>query len=241
MTTELEKLLADEDKTSAQALEDKSKTKSPEEDKAELALKEEERLANIRKAIAEANAELKTIRTATKKEKSGIEAEEELPKIDFNDSGSKAWDKHIKDTVNPLQAELEKEKEEVRTYALKTFLADKPNLAKDSEGLKRVIGLYNKIKTASERTQEGVLTDLKKAYAAEFADEILEGVRNNRLDEARGDAIFSDIAVSRGSTSIPTEREKAPHLTGDDAAILAKWGMSPDAWVKLKQETDKKK
>ena len=110
MTTELEKLLADEDKTSAQALEDKSKTKSPEEDKAELALKEEERLANIRKAIAEANAELKTIRTATKKEKSGIEAEEELPKIDFNDSGSKAWDKHIKDTVNPLQAELEKEK-----------------------------------------------------------------------------------------------------------------------------------
>ncbi len=131
---------------------------------------------------------------------------------------------------------MAKEKEEVRTYALQVFLKDKPELAKNAEALKRVMGTYEKIRTASERTPEGVMLDLRKAYAAEFADEILEGNQNDRIDRARGEAIFSEIAVSRGSSSFREEKETKPHLSRDDEAILAKWGMSADEWIKLKQK-----
>lgn len=238
MADELEQLLADATKKKdAPALGEKT----PEQIKAEEAVKkEEEKLANIKKATAEATEQLRKARADKKAAEGKPVTEEELPEIDFNDPSAKAWDKHFNGKVNPLQDELAKEKEEIRTYALQEFLADKPNLAKDSDKLKKVIATYDRIKTASERTKEGVLIDLKKAYAAEYADEILEGRRNQEIDEARGEAIFSDIGVSRGATSIPQEKEKAPHLSTDDQAILAKWGLSPSEWVKMKQAQDKK-
>lgn len=234
MAEELDKILADADKSTAAPA---SGEKSPEQVKAEESKKAEDHLANIKKAIVEANEILRKARVAVK---TGITTEEELPKIDFADPGSKAWDKHISERVDPLKDEISKEKEEIRTFALKEFLRDKPNLAKDSEALKRVMGTYEKIKTASERTKEGVLIDLSRAYAAEYHDEILEGKRQDRYEEAAGDAIFSDPGVSRGSTSYPQDRERNPHLSKDDEAILARWNMTPAEWIKQKKAQEKK-
>lgn len=234
MSTELEKLLDGDEKETQ-----KPASKTDEEIKSETVRKEEERLANLQKAIAEANAELKSTRKAAK-EKGVVIEEEELPKIDLTDPSSQAWDKHFSDKVDPLKVEMDKEKEEIRTFALQEFLADKPNISNDPEKLKKIMAMYEKVRTASERTVVGVIADLKKAYAAEYADEIIGARRDERIDEARADAIFSDIAVSRGSSSIPTERERTPHLTREDELILAKWGLSADEWIKMKKAQSKK-
>lgn len=241
MSAELEKLLDDGQKKDQTALgADGKPVKTPEQIKEEATTKAEEHYANIQKAIAEGNAQLKKIRDAKKLGKTPEEIEEdEIPKIDFSDKGAKAWEKHISSKIDPLSEELTKEKEEIRTFAIKEFLKDKPELAKDADKLKKVIGTYEKIRTASERTTEGVILDLRKAYAAEFADEILQDNENERLGRARGEAIYSDIAVSRGSSSFREEKEAKPSLTRDDEAILAKWGMSSDEWVKLKQKQKK--
>lgn len=229
-----EKKIADE-KAAASAAEEAAK----EQKKADELKKKEEHLANVNKAIVEANDELKKARAAAKAAKGETPDEEELPVIDLNDPSSKAWEKHLNGKVNPLQDELNKEKEEIRTFALKKFLADKPNLAKDAEALKKVVQTYDKIKTSSERTQEGVLNDLERAYAAEFHTEILRGSREGRIAEAQGDAIFSDPAVSRGGNSFRREREDVPNLSKDDEIILAKWGLTASEWVELDKKQKK--
>ena len=238
MTTEdLEKLLDGEKPTPAPALEVK---KTPEEIKAEEALKKEEQLANLNKAIAEANQRLADTRKAAKSAKEKP-TEEELPKIDFTDPSSKAWDKHIRENVNPVQEELDNEKKEIRSFALQEFLSDKPLLAKNPDQLKKLMDTYEKIRTCSERTREGIILDLKRAYAAENAEELFSASQSERIDEARGNAIFSDIAVSRGSTSIPKEKAKVPHLDKSDEAILAKWGMTPAEWIEQDTKQKQKK
>lgn len=235
MTTEdLEKKLDGETPTPVPPLAEKS----AEELKAAEALKKEEHLANVNKAIAEANKQLAEKRAALK---SLTPKEEEVAKIDFNDAGSKAWDKHIRENVNPLKEELDSEKKEVRSFALQEFLADKPILSKNPEDLKRLMDTYEKIRTCSERTREGVILDLKRAYVADHAEELLSAERMDAVDTAKGNAIFSDIAVSRGSSSIPTEKAKVAHLDKGDEAILAKWGMSSQEWVDMKKKQDSKK
>lgn len=237
MSTELEKLLADDDQTSAKALEAK-KLAEEQAKVAEEAKKKGDHLENIKKAIAEANIELAKKRKALK-DPIVIE-EEETPKIDFNDPNAKAWGKHIDGAFKPIADELAKEKEEIRSFALNEFLADKPELAADAEKLKKVMSTYEKIRTSSERTREGVILDLRKAYAAENADEILAQRDNARIDRARGDALFAAPAISSGSSSFRNEREAAPHLTQEDQLQLAKWGLSVEEWVKLKKNAEKK-
>lgn len=233
MAEDLDKKLADE-KAAASKVQ-----KTPEELKAEETKKAEEHLANIKKAIAEANDELKKKRAAAKDDGKGA-ADEDLPKIDDTDPSTKAWDKRFGDRVDPLKRELDQEKEEIRTFALREFLKDKPNLAKDVEALKRVMQTYDKIKTSSERTKEGVLNDLDRAYAAEYHQDILQNRREGRIAEAQGDAIFSDPAVSRGDNSFRKEREDVPHLDKEDELILAKWGLTPSQWVEMDKKQKKK-
>lgn len=233
MSEELEKLLADEEKKPQEnASADKASQEKDEEIK-----KKEAHLANINKAIAEANASLRATRS---KKPVAPEEEEEIPKIDFSDPGAKAWGKHISSELNPLKDEMAKEKEEIRTFALNTFLQDKPDLAGNADKLKKVMSTYEKLRTASERTVEGVLLDLRKAYAAENADEILKGQERERIERAQGDVIFSSPAISSGSSSFREEREKNPHIDASDAAILAKWGMSPKEWIDMKKAQEKK-
>ena len=236
MSEELEKLLADGEKKDQTAL----GGKTPEQIKEEELKAKETQLANLNKAIEEANKTLRDARQAKKTVKVEDE-DEDIPKINFEDPNAKAWGKHISSEVGPLKDEIAKEKEEVRNFAIKEFLQDKPELAKDPEKVKRIILMSERIGTATGRTREGVLLDLRKAYAAEFADEILQNNDNERIDRARGEAIFSDIAVSRGASSFRDEKEAKPHVSNEDAAILARWGMSPEEWVKLEQKRKQKK
>lgn len=95
---------------------------------------------------------------------------------------------------------------------------------------------YDRIKTASERTVEGVLIDLDKAYAAENHEELLIAANQRISSKARAENEFSDIAVSRGSTAYPTQRTKNPILTDDDKIQLQKWGMSESEYFDLKKK-----
>jgi len=211
----------------------KEPTKSEEE------LKKEEQLTNINKAIAEANEKLRKTRQALKKPE--VDDEEEIPRIDMNDPSAKAWDKHINERVNPLNTENEKEKEEIRNYALSQFLDDKPELAKDPEKMGKLMETYAVLKEGkiSEKTVEGVLTYLEKAYAAEYSTDIL--TRQRRIARAQADAIYSDPAVSRGATSYSSERQTMPTYDSEAQAILAKWGMTPQEHAELvkKQKAEK--
>jgi len=160
--------------------------------------------------------------------------------IDENDPDAKPWLKKINDSISPVQDELDKEKSEIRQFALDEFLADKPALAKSPEKLKAVLVLYDKIKTASERTTQGVLLDLRRAYAAEFHDELLEADRQNRVEGVRRDTAFSEAGVSRGSTAYSSPKDARVKLTPAEEQLAIKWYGSPEAYAKMKAEQDKK-
>lgn len=218
--------------------------KAPEEDQ-ELKAKLEQK-ANLDKAIIEATTNLRDIRKATKKAKAGEpldDDEDDVPKINDEDPSARAWNNRIKQTVAPVIAESEKEKEEVRTFALREFLKDRPSLAKNPEKLKQVMTTYDRIKTSSERTTQGVTLDLEKAYAAEHHEELIQAARNSRFDNARNDAIFSDPAVSRGSTAYSEDSRsstKVRQYSEEEKAQLAKWGMTPAQHAEMEKDMKKK-
>jgi len=147
-----------------------------------------------------------------------------------------AWNNRIKESVGPVQTQMEQARAEVRQFAFDRFLSDKPSLAKSPEKIKELMQTYEKIRTASESTPEGVLLDLDKAYAATFHKELFEVARQGRVENAKNDALFSDIAVSRGSTAYPTLKTGAVKLSDEDKAILARWNMTPEEWAKMKSE-----
>lgn len=189
----------------------------------EIKAKEEQR-TNLEKAIAEGNAELRAIREAKKKEKSAV-TEEEIPQIDDNDPSAKAWTKRISESTAPISSQLDKQKEEVRTFALRRFLADKPALAKSPEKLKELMSNYERIKVATEQTQEGVLLDLDKAYGATFYEDLVSAARNARADAAREDMIASDIAISKGSTSEAAPVTQKRKLSAEEQKIVDQWEL----------------
>ena len=160
--------------------------------------------------------------------------------IDEADPDAQAWLKKIHQTVSPVQDELDKEKAEIRQFSLDEFLADKPSLAKNPDKLKEVLSVYDKIKTASERTTQGVLLDLRKAYAAVFQDELLEADRQNRVEGVRRDAAFSEAGISRGSTAYSSPKETRPKLTAEEERLAVRWYGSIEAYAKTKAEQDKK-
>lgn len=192
--------------------------------------RKEEHLANLNKAIAEENERIRVARLTRRQE---VQAkEEELPRIDLDDPSAKAWDNRIREYNDPIKAELEAEKTEVRTFAIQKFLADKPSLASKPAKVKELIGLYERMRTATERTSEGVLLDLNKAYAALHADELIAAAKNQRIEKAEADSIFADIAVSRGASAgqQPQKKPSPKVLTKEDELILARWGSTPEEW-----------
>lgn len=249
---ELDELLGEEEKETPEApKESNPEAGQPGEDENDKKLQEEaekkqQHLDSLNDSIAKQNALLKKLRAETKAAKRGEvpkDDEEDLPRIDLDDPSSKAWDRHVSNKLDPIAQEIEQEKEEIRTFALREFLNDKPNLARNPERLKRLMQTYEKIRTASERTREGVLIDLNRAYAAENYENLLDHRRSQRVDQARAEALAYDIGVSSGSTAYPSDRGERSqvHYSREDAAILARWGMSPSEHAKLKAEQDKKK
>ena len=185
-----------------------------------------EQLENLNAAIAQANDELRTIRAQKR------EAKEETPdlKVDLNDPNAQAWDKHIADKVSPVQAELDAEKREVRTFALQSFLADKPVLSQSPEKVKELVALYEKIRTATERTPEGVIVDLKRAYAALHADTLIAAAHNDRVDKVKAEAAQLEEAATHGGSSYQAPRKVRSKLSDDDKSQLAKWGITEEQW-----------
>lgn len=183
---------------------------------------------NLQNAIKEANDELKKIRDGRKAVKDAFgdgATTDDDPKIDFTDPASKAWDKHIKETVNPLVSELEKEKQERFDYTLREFLEDKPLLTGDK--LKSFINTYSRIKSSTGMTKEGIIEDLNKSFAAEFHSELMGYARNAEIDQAKRLILQSDAGVSRGAGNYMQQHEASPKYSSEEQEILAKWGVSP--------------
>lgn len=178
--------------------------------------------ANLDKAIEEAQETLRQTRNKIKEAKTAV-VEDNLPQIDMEDPSAKAWDKHIKESTAPLSSQLEKQKEEVRTFALRKFLADRPSLANNKEKLNEFMSTYDRLKTSTEQTQEGVLMDFDKAYGATFHEELISAARTARLDQAKEDMIYSDIAVDKGATSEPNTPPTKRRLSAEEQQIVSQW------------------
>lgn len=225
---ELEKLLAEPEKqTPAPASESIPKEKTQEEKNIDEELEKKQlQLENLNKAVSEANAELKKTRQEKKIKRSIPEQdeEEELPQIDMADPSAKAWDRHIRTSVNPLQEEVERGKEEVRSDSLRVFLADKPELAANGDKLKKLVATYERLKQSSERSVDAVLMDLESAYAALNHRELTEQARYRRISEARANEQFSEAGVSRGSTAYQSDRKATPkQLSPELQKIAERW------------------
>ncbi len=207
-------------------------------------VKKREQLANLNTAIETEQSRLKAIRKAQKDAKNGVivaDPEEEIPTINDKDPSARAWNNRINETVGPVSEQLEKAKEERRLFTLRTFLADKPHLAKNPEKIKAMMETYDRLKTSTELTNEGIMFDLEKAYAAEHADELISAARGTRVEDARNNAILSDIGVTRGSTAYSSNEKPKPRAyTEDEKAQLAKWGMTPAEHAAMVTEQEKK-
>jgi hypothetical protein len=233
MATELDKVLNEEkekETPAAPAPETQESQKTNEE------VKEEERLANLKKAITEAEGELTAIRKAKKTEKSvpTPEEEDDLPNIEQTieqDPTAKAFDRRQDRKIQPLKDEMEQAKSEVRGFALRQFLDANPSLARDSNKVKEMMQYYERIRTCTERTAEGVLLDLRKAAAVVFHEDILNAARNQREVTAQAEQAFSEPAVSSGTTGYrtPTDRSKRP-LSAEERAMLQKWNVPEEEW-----------
>lgn len=197
---------------------DKPVTASPEQE--ELKKKEEQK-ANLDKAIQEAEETLREKRKQIK-EIPKVDAED-LPQINLEDPSAKAWDRHIKLNTAGISSQIEAQKTEVRTFALRRFLSDKPALAKNPEKLKELMDTYNRLKVATEQTEQGVLMDLDRAYGATFHEELVSAARNARLDAAKEDMVASDIAISRGSTSETAPAPQKRKLSAEEQKIVSQW------------------
>ena len=199
----------------------------------ELVQKKQEQLENLNRAIQEANEQLRNARTTRKT------TLEDIPRIDFEDPSAQAWDKHIKESVDPLQKEVEKEKEEIFDLSLRKFLNDNPYIASKPEKLKELVEVYQRNNTSSGRVAEMVYNNLQKSAAFLFHDELISQVRENRIKGAKADALFSDPSISRGSTAYSRERESSPAigLTDEEKQIILRMGYkSIEEWA-----ADKKK
>ena len=205
--------------------------KTPEE------IAKEEHLSNLNTAISTAEEKLSDIRKETKQAKAGSlpDDEDELPDLNqaiAQDPTAKAWDKRMDRKVSPVTAELEKEKAEVRSFALREFLDANPALARDQEKVKQLMAYYERIRTASERTREGVLLDLRRAAAVVFHDDILNAAQSRRAGEARADAAFSMPAIDSGATGYrdqsTTKSKKV--LSAEERQMLARWNMTEEQW-----------
>ena len=234
MADDLESIFGKPDTTSEKPLEvSPEKPQSEKVEDKELE-KKAQQLDNLNKAIQEAEAQLRKKRQKPVKE----DDEEELPKIDDNDPSSKAWNKRINDRVAPALSELEQAKSERRQFALRSFLQNRPSIAANSEKIKKMMDTYERIKTSSELTSEGILMDIERAYAADNYQEILATQDSEEIDEARAQSAASSIGVSRGASTAYATRQPKPkyNLSDDDKLQLAKWGMTPEEWVAQKEK-----
>lgn len=191
--------------------------------------------AEISAANKLATEELQRVREEKRTAKKEVKAQAapapapEVPKevvIDESAPEAQAWLKRISQSVSPVTEELEKEKSEIRSFAISKFLEGKPSLARNPEKLKELMQVYDRSHTASERTVEGVLIDLEKSYAYTHSSELFDAARQGRVDDAKRNAIFSDIGVSRGSTGYAAPQETAKENTEEEKAILARWSQS---------------
>lgn len=225
--------------TGPQGQGDDLKNKQEQLDK-EIASKEA-KLQNLSKAVEEAQSQLEKSRKEKQSIASGEGKQDEGDlQIDFNDPGAKLWDKHISDKLTPLQIQVEKEKAEVRKFALAEFLKDKPALARDPDKLKELMATYDSLKTATERNKEGVLIDLNKAFAAVYHEDLIQAAQTAKFERIREKQIFSEPAVSEGATGYVNEREVMPQYSKEDREILAKWGITPEQHWEMQKEQRKK-
>lgn len=195
--------------------------------------KKEEQLNNLNKAIQEAEAHLRKKRAKPQPKQ---EEEEESIQIDDSDPSSRAWNKRISESLAPVQSEIEQAKSERRVFALRQFLQDKPTLAKNAEKISRLMDTYEKIKSSSELTSEGILTDIARAYYADNHQDILATEDSREIERAKAESIASDIGVSKGSTTYTPQREAFVPLSDEDKAILAKWNFPEEEFKALKKK-----
>lgn len=236
MPEELEKIIGGDDTSSSG--EDKDKKPDAEQAKSESLMKEQEELENLRKAKVEAQEELRKIRQERKDLKSSAPDEEDIPRIDMDDPNAKAWDRHIRENVDPLQSELEKEKEEVVGLAFNEFLADRPALATNPEKRKELMETYQALarsKGITERNKDVVVSVMESAYGAVFHKEILERERSQRMSAARADGALADAATDGGTGAYRSDsRPRRRQLTRDETeTAIRMYGSVDEYWKAL--------
>jgi hypothetical protein len=242
MADELEQLLNGDDNTKSAPPVGENKGDKPEISLEQQKVNEElevkrRQLEDLDKAKTEALAELSRIRKDKQKAKQDQEGDD-IPKINMEDPSAKAWDKHIRDTVQPSISESEKEKAEILDTEVKKFLSDKPALAKDSAKLKEMMESYEALSSGkiTGKVPDKVAEYLNKAYAATNHQQIFEQIKSKRIAKALDDEMFSDAGVSSGGSGYSEESEIQPKLSQEQREILAKWDMTPQEWIKMKKE-----
>jgi len=249
MTKELDEILGEEENETPptppeETPKEETPAEPPQEKKNEDEVQEEDirRTLEARKAAEEELRKIRKIKKTAKKVVSGEEEDDEddLPPIDYKDPSVKAWDKHIDNKVSPVNKEMEMEKDEVRGLALKDFLADKPTLTKDPEKLKRVMKNYHSLAQGeiTERNKEMVVNYLEKAYAAESHEELRDKAHQERVNKAKAEGAFSDVAITKGLTGYPSSNpEQMPQFSDEERDIIKKMGYgSPEEYWKMKQK-----
>ena len=236
LMSELEKLIEDDKEKSDPSDEIKEEAKAEPEikstEKTPEEIAKEEHLANLNKAIEVQSEELRRIRKEKKVVKS-TDDDDDIPVINDEDPSAKAWNRRIRESVAPVQEQMERAQDEVRSSALREFLKDKPSLARDPEKVKRLVSRYEKIHEGTELNKDNAIEDFEAAYVSLDPKAILEAARSRRVNEAKAENMYSDIVVDSGTTTYRKERDvSSPQINEEDIPLILKMYGSVEEYKK---------
>lgn len=199
------------------------------ESKEALLAKEQERLANLDKAVKEASdkanerlAELRDLREVTKavKEVSTEEGENPAPTT-------------TKQSSDTAIEQLDRIKESNRKKAFQKFFESNPEVAQDENKVNQLVDRYNRLKSTEEFDTQDVLNDIQSAYYS------IEGpnlVNKQAVDNFNTSQF---LAGSRTFSGTPVGAQSGPSLSREEMEAvnrLSKIGITADRVLELKKK-----
>lgn len=200
-----------------------------------LLAKEQERLANLEKAVAEASSkanvlleDLRDVRDVSKTAKTLSDKEEE-PEQPTNPNTQSVEDQQS----NPAMDEIQLLKKDVREKAFKQFFEQNPEFAQDSAKVERLIDRYGKIRSSNEFNTESVSQDILSAYYSIEGPNLVKQQANSNFQQSQ------IVAGSRSFGSQSVQPSGKDTLTNEDIQAMnqmAHLGFNAEKVLKLKQK-----
>lgn len=226
--SELENILGVNEKENSVESSDDKKPEGTKEEKDKLRETFTAKIREQNEVIETLKGELSQIKAKFEPAKT-----EEEPDTSTTEGWMKVIDKKSKDSIQPVQKELETLKERQMAKATRRFYEKHPEYAKaEPEKMKSLLDTYSRVKSRTEMDADDIFEDLEDSWAIHHRDEILreaDAVKKNKL---RAEKEMADVASS-GSSGYE-KSEEVEGASDSDYRIAKRINMPIKKYLELK-------